>query len=293
VFANGSKGYKALSGRGYEQLVNEEAKKIEKNWGSSEINKLIADIKDGNANIEGIGNFISSIKDLSHVKAVNYVDNLIKEGNNIASPLAKAYMTAITVQDTYGEAKAAGASDVEASILTLGYASAEAALLNTGVGEWIMPELHGDKFRRRAIMNALTNDIRASFNNGTRGGKKQFFNKVFNIGKKIAENEYATQTGLKVVLAHGAGEGFEEVSEELLADMSKSTFNLYRWLNGEDKLDMGQWDNILDRYGMSAIGGFIGGGITSAATDFSVTKNLSKMDKSKALQEIIYMVNND
>ena len=51
-------------------------------------------------------------------------------------------MTAITVGDTYGEAKyEAGASDTEATLLTLGYAAAEAALLNTGVGEWILPEL--------------------------------------------------------------------------------------------------------------------------------------------------------
>ena len=46
-------------------------------------------------------------------------------------------------------------------------------------------------------------------------------------------------------------------------------FNVTRWLRGEDALDMGQWDNMADRYGMSAIGGFFGGGINSAATDFA------------------------
>jgi hypothetical protein len=69
-------------------------------------------------------------------------------------------MTGITVQDTYGEAKAAGASDMEAALLTLGYAAGEAAILNTGLGEWIMPELQGDKFKMRAIANALTKEVR-------------------------------------------------------------------------------------------------------------------------------------
>nr|DAR76487.1 MAG TPA: hypothetical protein [Caudoviricetes sp.] len=50
-------------------------------------------------------------------------------------------MTGITVQDMYQEAKNAGASDKLATGLTLGYAAAEAKLLNTGIGEWVLPEL--------------------------------------------------------------------------------------------------------------------------------------------------------
>ena len=62
-------------------------------------------------------------------------------------------MTAITVGDTYGEAKyEAGASDTEATLLTLGYAAAEAALLNTGVGEWILPELKASGLKTKAII---------------------------------------------------------------------------------------------------------------------------------------------
>jgi hypothetical protein len=69
-------------------------------------------------------------------------------------------MTGLTVQDTYGEAKAAGASDMEAALLTIGYAAGEAAILNTGLGEWIMPELKGNKLKMEAIAKALTKDIR-------------------------------------------------------------------------------------------------------------------------------------
>jgi len=65
-------------------------------------------------------------------------------------------MTAITVGDTYGEAIRAGASNVDATILTLGYAAAEYALLSTGLGEWIMPELRAGKYKAEAIAKALT-----------------------------------------------------------------------------------------------------------------------------------------
>jgi hypothetical protein len=67
-------------------------------------------------------------------------------------------MTAVTVADTYGEAKSEGkATNFEATMLTLGYAAAEATLLNTGIGEWILPELKGEGLKRRKIIEAFAN----------------------------------------------------------------------------------------------------------------------------------------
>jgi len=87
-------------------------------------------------------------------------------------------------------------------------------------------------------------------------------------------------------------EAIEEVSEELLDDFSKQIFNTVRWLRGEETLELGEWDNVFDRYAMSAAGGFLGGGIASAGTTFKQARDLASMDKSKAMQEILYMVNN-
>ena len=50
----------------------------------------------------------------------------MKTYNKLGSVISKAYMTAITTEDMYGEAKLAGASDLEATLLTLGYAAGEA-----------------------------------------------------------------------------------------------------------------------------------------------------------------------
>nr|DAM35417.1 MAG TPA: hypothetical protein [Bacteriophage sp.] len=56
-------------------------------------------------------------------------------------------MTAITVGDTFGEAKLQGASDMDATLLTLGYAVGEYAILSTGLGEWVLPELRAGKYK--------------------------------------------------------------------------------------------------------------------------------------------------
>jgi hypothetical protein len=48
---------------------------------------------------------------------------------------------------------------LEAALLTLGYAGGEAWILNTGLGEWILPELHIDKFKNKAIAEALVKPV--------------------------------------------------------------------------------------------------------------------------------------
>nr|DAM35416.1 MAG TPA: hypothetical protein [Bacteriophage sp.] len=94
-------------------------------------------------------------------------------------------------------------------------------------------------------------------------------------------------------MAAGAGEGFEEVSEEVLADFSKGCFNVVKWLQGDDTRlttfgydpKTGEWNStdVLDRYGMSLIGGFVGGATTNAFTSYKTIKNLDKMTSREAV----------
>ena len=65
-------------------------------------------------------------------------------------------MVGITVGDTYGEAKEAGASDFEAAMLTIGYAAAENKLLNSELGRWIFPELKAEKATMAQMARKLT-----------------------------------------------------------------------------------------------------------------------------------------
>lgn len=301
----GTKGIKARDSKTYQELVDKGAKEIQEKTNKDlikSISKINASTREA-AELE-IQELTHQWKTMSTLKSQAALEKYMQSYNQLGSIMSKAYMTGITVQDTYGEAKANGASDIEALALTLGYAAGEAWILNTGLGEWIMPELHGDKLKYRAIINALKNEVKPLSNDvteaATKEGRQNLFKKIFNIGKRVATDDYARQqfvsqtyNPMSVVLAHAAGEGFEEVSEELLADVSKSAFNAVNWLRGDETRIAGTWDNVIDRYGMSLLGGFIGGGVSSINTDFSYAQQLAKMTNESAIQEIVYMVNND
>ena len=291
----GKDAYKAMSNEGYEAL---KAKKLaELNTAS---NKTMGEVlKEGVSAKNGLyyQQFLQAQQGANANKAALYVDDIVRQATKIGSPISKAYMVGITVQDTYGDAKAAGASDLEAALLTMGYAAGEAWILNTGLGEWILPELHIDKYRNKAIASALHKGVyEAKQALAKTGDKKGFVNKMLSIGKDIYTNTAAQKTlmgkGASVVGAHALGEAFEETSEELLADASKAIFNVTRWLRGEEALDFWKGDNIFDRYAMSALGGLVGGGVTSAATNFRQVANLNNMTRDTAMQQLLYMANN-
>jgi hypothetical protein len=69
------------------------------------------------------------------------------------------------------------------------------------------------------------------------------------------------------MLAGAMAEGLEEVTEEFWADLIKSLYNATQYLRGEEDTYMKAWENVFDRYMMSAIGGAIGGGITALDLD--------------------------
>lgn len=287
---------KAMSTKGAEALKSKKLAELNKNFKVKDLMDEVA--TSSHAERKGLQDYIAGMNMLNERKALDYVDNLAEQAQKISAPLSKAYMTALTVQDTYGEARAAGASHMEAALLTLGYAAGEAAILNTGLGEWILPELKGTKLKMNAIANVLAKDIKeANAKYMVDKSKKGLVQKLLNVGKKIANNQYAESAlsktkSMQVIGAHALGESFEETSEELLADVSKSIFNVTRWLRGEEALDLGEWENFEDRYLMSALGGFVGGGLTSIGTDFAAVNALGKMNKTQAIQELIYLVNN-
>ena len=236
--------------------------------------------------------------------AAKQVEDYFNEYNKIGEKIARAYMVGITVGNTYGEAKAAGATDAEAAFLTAGYAAMENALLSTELGRWIFPELKGQKIKYKAIAEAFagipkeTRAISNSLARASKETKKDWMKRMFNAGKEAAKKDYSLLNKTsKTVLANGIGEGLEEVSEELLADFSKACFNAYRTLAGEDAIldtwgNNWDWEDAAARYGMSFFGGIIGGGINGAATDFTQIRDYSKMNQNQAMQELTWMARN-
>lgn len=296
VLFEGKDAWKVMSKEGYDALKKSKFAELQK-ASNLTTDKLLQDAV-SEKNVPLLQQYMTELNAINETKAAKYVDDLVRKANNIGSPLSKAYMTGITVQDTYGDAKAAGASDLEAALLTLGYAGGEAWILNTGLGEWILPELHIDKFKYKAIAEALVKPVNDAKKTLEQTGDKQgFVKELLNIGRNVATNVYAEKAMAKksaeVIGAHALGEAFEETSEELLADASKAIFNVTRWLRGKDALNFWEGDNALDRYTMSALGGLFGGGITSAATNFSQVRSLARMSNSAAMQQLLYMANNN
>lgn len=285
----GAKATKAMrSKKGYEEVLKRTEKDLLK---KNTAQRLI------NEEGQNIGELIalnSELKNLAKTKAVSAVDDLIKKYSKVGGNVAIGYMVGLTTLDTYSEALQAGASKEEAMWLTLGYAGAEALLLKSGVGEWIMPELKGTRIKNKAINQALIKEVKEAYGSATT--KKGLATKLFNIGKDLHKTVWGKislqgKNTAQIVGMHALAESFEETSEELLADLSKTIFNGVRWLQGEKSLDLGEWSNMIDRYGMSALGGFFGGGVASVGTSFHQSKHLVAMDRATALHELIYLVN--
>ena len=248
---------------------------------------------------------IGETKGVFSAKAEKQVRDYLNSYYKLGEPIAKAYMTAITVQDTFGEAIQAGATNGEATLLTLGYAAAEAALLSTDLGKWIMPELRTERLRNKMIAKKLlelpqeTREMSRQISRLDGESKKAWAKRLFNVGKDIANAEYSMMPKtMGSVLASGLGEGIEEVSEEALADFSKSCFNLVQQLQGDDvRLNAWNhnwdWSQAADRYGMAFAGGIIGGGINAAASDYKANREILNMNSQQAMQQLVYMARNN
>ena len=247
------------------------------------------------------------------LKAAKMVEDYMKDYYKYGEELSKAYMTLLTVNDIYGEAKQAGAQDFDAALITSGYAAMEYALLSTDIGKWILPELRAQRLENKAILKALTKDVRDTFSklgkeaSTSEEAKRTYLQKLVDFGKSIAKGEFAVglgkrssleggtgllKSGVSSVFAGGLAEAVEETSEEVLADFSKVLYNGLEQLQGKSSR-MTPFENIFDRYSMSFLGGFLGGGISSAAFDFSDIRRNINMTSQDAMQKIIYKARNN
>lgn len=238
------------------------------------------------------------------------MDSFIKGYNKLGEIISRGYMTGITVGDTYGEAKQAGASDMDATLLTIGYALGEYQLLKTGLGRWNIPETRLDTYRNQAIAKALftaKQEAEKIVSTTTKEGKKAYVQKLLNAGKSAFNDVWTASKAngsktLSATLTSAAGEGIEEMSEELLADFSKGCYDVVKWLQGDDirlntfgyDFSAGKWDSseIRDRYLLSLVGGAVGGGLTNVVTNYKMINSYNNMDNKQAIEQLVYMARN-
>ena len=238
-----------------------------------------------------LANFQTSIA-ASRLSAAKDIENFTKSYYKVGEVLSKGYMTMLTVGDTYGDLKYEGkATDAEATWFTLGYAAAELAILNTDLGSWILPELKASRVKTKALIEAVAEvpeKYRIISSSMSKETKKDLAKYWFQKGKETFQQlQEGSASLIGQAVAGALGEGFEETTEELLGDFAKSCYNTYQWLNGSEKR-VTAWNNILDRYSMSLIGGALGGGLTAVGTNFKTT--LEKPSADVAMQQLVYMI---
>lgn len=235
--------------------------------------------------------------DLIRFKARNQamldLDAYRKGFQKTGSIISKAYMTGITTMDSYNQAKQEGATDMQAGMLALGYSLGEYALLNTAIGEIVMPELRLEKQQlRRAIELGFGFEKEMKEQGATQAAKRGFMKKMLDLGKGLAEGRWHGSKAIGAVVANALGEGIEETSEELLFDLTKSIYNSYYWLTG-DKQRYTAWNDMGTRYSMSFLGGLMGGGLfagTETFHDFGPNGPVANMTNESAQQHLIYLL---
>ena len=233
-----------------------------------------------------------TMQSVNYARGKKALMDKLEVAQKLGSKLSMAYMTGITTAGAYGEAKEAGASDIEAGLFTLGYTAAEFALLNSDLGKWILPELKSDKRHWQAIVKKLQEDTKM-MPKDTPADKIKLYQKIFNIGKQIYHNDLGSNPVLGEtfgsVLSNMLSEGVEETSEELLADLSKALFTAAYQLGGS-KTDLHAFENVFDRYAMSFIGGTVGGGIAGGLPGYRAARYNNSMDGKQATRELVDIV---
>lgn len=181
--------------------------------------------------------------------------------------LSLIYMAMVSNTDVYESVLQKGGTPFEAASIALGSMIGMFSVDKyLGLGEMFF----NDEPARRAIREAAKKNVdelmsTAGFKQAQTETKKGIIGLVqrgIDVGKK-AVNDYHSAIKDRTLgfVGKSLGEGLEEVSEELVADLSKTLGELAGKLGYFSQTDYGAWENALDRYMMSFLGGAAGGGL--------------------------------
>ena len=213
----------------------------------------------------------------------------------LGQDMSLAYMAIVSNTDVYEQALEHGATKKEAAMLalgsTVGMFSVDKYL---GLGEMFFDD--PDAVARREFKRVLgeeSNNLISNIKNlaNTPESKKSYLD-LFKGGIKIAKNTVNKYQG-KVkdrsltLLGKSIGEGLEEVSEELVTDISKSLYEIAADFGYASTKDVGAWDNAKERYLMSFFGGSIGGAMFGGIEAF---RNPTSAFDKNSKKELLYLI---
>lgn len=225
-------------------------------------------------------------------KFVPEAEEFIAKKTRLGQDLSLAYMAIVSNTDVYDSVLQHGGTQKEAAAMALGSMVGMYTVDKfLGLGEMFFDDVDA----QRAFRNVATKEADNILN--TIGGKfvekeaKETTKKLANwvhrgveSGKK-AINEYHKSIKDRTLGLAGKsiGEGLEEVSEELVADLSKSLGELAGEFGIASRTDYGAWDNPLERYTMSFLGGAVGG---------AMFYGINGPSEKKTEEEMIYLIRN-
>lgn len=256
------------------------------------------------------GNWQDSVLGAACIKKyLPAAEKAMKESTQLGRDASLAYMAIVSNSDVYGDALQHGASKQDAAAIALGstlgmYAVDKYAHL----GELFFDDATEDSVK--AVRNAIKNELlgKVDEKGARKGGLKAILDQIKasndTPANKIVRNIHAALDKTKSILSNYAddlayhttgflgkavGEGLEEVSEELVTDTAKSIYQLAGSLGVDTSTsNVGAWDNALERYSMSFLGGTLGGGIFYAKEAF----NGASYKRDKSNEELATLIRN-
>lgn len=226
--------------------------------------------------------------------AYKEIEPQIKNINRLGADASLLYMALVSNTDVYSDLIDRGLTKREAAAVALGSTLGMFAVDRKGLGEVFFNELTSDGERAvRATLKNASSDWTKSFAEGVfsqasatarREAAPNIIKKYFNAGKELG-NKLFTNFWEDIKYHSGGfmtkavGEGLEEVSEEVVADISKQLYEIAADIKPIDTLfndltttNINAFDNIGEdpenalkslaaRYGMNFFGGMLGGGI--------------------------------
>lgn len=260
--------------------------------------------------VSSTGNWQDSILGAACIKKyLPAAEKTMKESTQLGRDASLAYMAVVSNSDVYSDAIQHGASKQDAAAIALGstlgmYAVDKYAHL----GELFFDDATEDSVK--AARNAIKNELLgvADEKGVRKGGLKAIFDQISasndTPANKLVQKIHAALNKTKSFLGNyaddlkyhttgffgkAAGEGLEEVGEELVTDTAKSIYQLAGFLGADTSTsDVGAWDNALERYSMSFLGGALGGGIFYAKEAF----NGASYKRDKSNEELATLIRN-
>ena len=229
------------------------------------------------------------------------VEPIVKNANRLGADASLAYMALVSNTDVYSSMLEAGASRQEAAIVALGSTVGMFTVDRYAkLGELFFDDLTADY--ERQLRRTFTKEAKSWYDNVIRQTVKDpeisnfdKFRRLFQSGvdfgkkhiSKFADDLKYHSTGF---LGKAIGEGIEEVSEELVADISKGMYEALGALGVDTQVkNVGAFNDALKRYGMSFLGGTLGGGLFYGV---NVYQN-GKFHVDQTQDELIYLIRNN